>query len=233
VLLQIARNYAVTLRELLAANDLVEADVLHPGDELIIPSSGQLPTPTPMPSQIRHVVQPGDGLNDIAERYNVTAASIRLANGLDADAPVAAGDVLVIPLSPLPTPTSLLPTPTPTATPGPPYAAPQMLYPPDGATIEGQETVIALQWASVGILAEDEWYELYLQYLGERSSSELSEITVHTRLTAWRLPAEWYPGEDNEQARFEWKVQVVRITPGTEAPKLISKPSHVRRFDWK
>jgi hypothetical protein len=108
-----------------------------------------------------------------------------------------------------------------------------MLYPPDGATIEGQETVIALQWASVGILEQDEWYALDLRYLGERSGGEPSEIVVHTRLTAWRLPAEWYPGEGNEQSQFEWKVQVVRITPGVETPALISKPSHARRFDWQ
>jgi LysM repeat protein/ribosomal protein L40E len=233
VLLQIARSYAVTLRELLAANELVEADVLHPGDRLIIPSSGQLPTPTPMPSQIAHVVQPGDSLKDLAERYNVTVASILAANEMDADAVISAGDVLVIPLEPLPTAPSLLPTPTPTATPGPQYAAPQMLYPPDGATIEGQETVIAIQWASVGILDENEWYAVYLRYLGERSGGEPSEITVHTRLTAWRLPAEWYPGQGNELSRFEWKVEVVRIAPGTETEELISKPSHVRRFDWK
>ena len=29
-----------TLRELLAANDISEAHILHPGDELIIPASG-------------------------------------------------------------------------------------------------------------------------------------------------------------------------------------------------
>jgi LysM repeat protein/RNA polymerase subunit RPABC4/transcription elongation factor Spt4 len=231
VLVGIARQYAVTLRELLAANDINEAHVLHPGDELIIPASGQFPTPTGPPSQIVHVVQQGDRLSDIAERYNVTEARIREANELEMNAQIRPGDRLIIPLNPTPVPTSR-PTPTSTPTPGPPYPAPQLLYPAEEAVFEGENTTVMLQWASVGILADDEWYALHLRYLGERTDGPV-EITVHTRITSWRVPAEWYPGKEATQNRFEWQVEVVRAKEAAESPKIVSERGYVRHFAWE
>lgn len=231
VLLQIARAYAVTLRELLAANDITEAHVLHPGDELIIPSSGQLRTATPLPAQVVHVVQQGDRLSDLAERYNVSANRIRAINELESGDSLRPGDRLVVPLVPTTAPTAL-PTHTPTPTPGPRYPAPQLLYPPDDATFEGQETTVMLQWTSVGILNEDEWYALHVRYLGERADGQPAETEVHTRITSWRLPTEWYPGEQAEQKRFEWKVEVVQQTDAETPPTVISTSGFVRHFAW-
>jgi hypothetical protein len=102
-----------------------------------------------------------------------------------------------------------------------------------------------LQWASVGILQEDEWYALEIEYLGERPGDEETRITVYTRITSWRLPTEWYPGPDAEQNRFQWKVDVVRRTKDEQSAEvigrarareeidLVSTPSHVRHFSWK
>jgi LysM repeat protein len=250
VLLGIARNYAVTLRELLAANGISEAHILHPGDELIIPASGQRPTPTPLPDQTIHVVQQGDKLGDIAVRYNISERRIRQANDMAADDAIQVGDELVIPLDNTLTPEAVAAatatsTATSTPTPGPPYAAPQLLYPADDAIIKGGDTAVMLQWASVGILLEDEWYALEVDYLGESRSGEETEITVYTRVTSWRLPAEWYPGPDAEQNRFQWKVDVVRRTAsqaGADAMRrarsqervdLLSTPSYVRHFRWE
>jgi LysM repeat protein len=230
----IARTYAVTLRELLEANDITEAHVLHPGDELFIPASGQRPTPTVPPSQVIHVVQSGDLLRDIATRYAVSEARIREANGLSAEDAIQVGDELLIPLDPSPTPEATAePTSTSTPTPGPPYAAPRLLYPADNAKITGPDRAVILQWASVGILGEDEWYALQVDYLGERPDGEESEITVYTRVTSWRLPAEWYPGPDTAQDRFQWKVEIVRKEAESDAPVVISRPSFVRHFRWE
>ena len=233
VLLYIARHYAVTLRELLAANDITEAHVLHPDDELIIPTSGQFPTPTALPDAIVHVVQDGEQMSDIVERYNVSETRIRAANSMQPDVRVNRGDTLVIPLThatPTPVP-SLMSSATPT--PGPPYPSPQLLYPADDAAYRGGATTVVLQWASVGILPKDEWYALHLRYLGERADDQPTEITVHTRVTSWRIPAEWYPGEDAAQDRFEWKVEVVRKEDGSDTPMVLSPAEHVRRFRWE
>jgi LysM repeat protein len=234
VLVGIARQYAVTLRELLAANNINEAHILHPGDELIIPASGQFPTSTPLPSQIVHVVQQGDHLNDLAERYNVTATRIREVNGLDPDDPIRPGDRLYIPLGSTPVPTSMpMPTPTSTPTPGPMYPAPQLLYPAEDAVFKGQETTVMLQWASVGILSDDEWYALHMRYLGERTDDKPVETTVFTHITSWRVPADWYPGQGATQNRFQWKVEVVRVVEQVESPEVISASGYVRHFVWK
>jgi LysM repeat protein len=232
VLLYIARTYAVTLRELLAANDITEAHILHPGDELIIPSSGQLPTPTALPSQIVHVVQAGDRLKDLAERYNVPQERILEANDLEPGAAIRPGQELIIPLQPTPTPTAL-PTLTPTPTPGPAYAAPLLLYPVDDAIFEGKESTVMLQWASVGMLSEDEWYALHLDYLGERADDRPDEIVVLMRVTSWRVPAEWYPGTEAKQDRFRWKVEVIRVVQEGTPPEVISESGSVRHFTWK
>jgi LysM repeat protein len=232
VLLQIARMYAVTLRELLRANEISEAHILHPDDELIIPAGGQPPTPFALPSQITHVVQEGDRLEDVAERYGVSVGRIRAVNDLAPDAAIRVGQVLVIPLPPTPVGTPGA-TPVPTPIPGPRYAAPQLLYPPDGETFAGEKTTVMLQWASVGILSAKEWYAVHLRYLGERGAGRPTEAVLHTRVTSWRVPVEWYPGVSDAPVRFEWKVDVVHIAGEDALPEVISSSGFVRRFTWK
>ena len=56
---------------------------------------------------------------------------------------------------------------------------------------------------------------------------------MYTRVTSWRVPVEWYPGEDAAQDRFEWKVEVVRVTSEDALSEVISSSGFVRRFSWK
>ena len=232
VLLDIALTYKVTLKELLEANEITEAHILHPGEELIIPTSAQMPTATEPPSEVTHVVQQGEQMSDIAKRYNVSESRIRAANELDPDEPIRAGDELLIPL-PVNEEATSEPTLIPTPTPGPRYPAPQLLYPTDDQTFWGTDTAVVLQWTSVGILGEDEWYEVHFRYLGERPDNEPDEAILRTHVTSWRVPEEWYPGEGAAQDRFEWKVEVVQAA-GEDAPsEIISTSGFVRRFRWK
>jgi LysM repeat protein len=232
VLLDIALTYKVTLKELLEANEITEAHILHPGEELIIPTSAQMPTATEPPSEVTHVVQQGEQMSDIAKRYNVSESRIRAANELDPDEPIRAGDELLIPL-PVSEEATSEPTLIPTPTPGPRYPAPQLLYPTDDQTFWGTDTAVVLQWTSVGILGEDEWYEVHFRYLGERPDNEPDEAILRTHVTSWRVPEEWYPGEGAAQDRFEWKVEVVQAA-GEDAPsEIISTSGFVRRFRWK
>jgi hypothetical protein len=64
------------------------------------PASAPLPSATPVvtpaPSQRTYVVQQGDTLNEIAQRFGTTAEAIKAANGLTTDT-INVGQVLIIP----------------------------------------------------------------------------------------------------------------------------------------
>jgi len=55
------------------------------------------PRPTPAPTPLRHTVARGDTLTSIAERYGVTVAAIRRANGIDDPSLIRIGQRLIIP----------------------------------------------------------------------------------------------------------------------------------------
>ena len=64
------------------------------------PASAPIPSATPLvtpaPSQRTYVVQQGDTLNEIAQRFGTTAEAIKAANGLTSDT-INVGQVLIIP----------------------------------------------------------------------------------------------------------------------------------------
>jgi hypothetical protein len=145
---------------------------------------------------------------------------------------------------PTSTPTTT-PTPTPSVTPRPtsrpsptptsayPYPAPALLAPADGQVFRGQDAVIVLSWASVGILAEDEWYVLKLR--GE-TEAVAQAPEVWTKTTSWRVPADLHPPADAESHRLRWDVTVARQTDtrpdGTPEGVHISPLSATRSFYW-
>lgn len=55
------------------------------------------PTPTPAPTPVTYIVQQGDTLNAIAQRFGTTAQAIMDANGLTSDV-INPGQVLIIPV---------------------------------------------------------------------------------------------------------------------------------------
>jgi len=199
-LTSIATDYGTTVEAIVAANHIEDPRSLRTGQELIIPLAGSVGGPTPVPGAptapprgtetVFHVVQPGESLLGIALQYDTSVEVIMAANNI-ADAQwIFAGQELIIPLgtpTPVPTPT---PRPTPTPTPGPPYAAPDLLDPAEGETFRGEKAGIVLNWASVGILAEDEWYILRLRLMTEPVYQHPS---VWTKTTSWRVPASLYP----------------------------------------
>lgn len=205
----IAALYGTTEAAILAANGLTESHILHPGDVLIIPTGPPLTlTPVALPVTVTHQVQPGETLSGIAERYGVSMERIMEANELEDPSLIQEGQELVIPLgTPTPTPTPTA-TPGPTATPTPPYDAPILLAPPNGAMFEPDETIL-LNWASVGILSADEWYVLRVRVVQDE---EVPPVEVWTRATAWRVPAEMHPPPEAESHLFVWNVTVMRQT---------------------
>lgn len=83
----IARSYGIDVNTIIAANELVDADRIRPGDTLnILNQRGAL-----------HVVQSGDNLSKIAQTYEVSVQSIIEANQLENPHALRVNQRLIIP----------------------------------------------------------------------------------------------------------------------------------------
>lgn len=247
---KIAARYGVTVRDLMALNDM-RSDLLQIGQKLIIPR-GDLPrgadglpilTPTPTPKSAIYlvVVRAGDTIETIAKRMGSSVDAIVDFNDNlhNADTIIRPGEQVIVPVGTITAtltlqsasgPTST-PVPTPTATPGPIHAAPQLLTPLDGATVTG-ETVL-LQWLSVGALGPTEVYVVRVTP-NDRTRGEFTATTVGA---SYRIPNEWLMKESERGDRFTWSVQVardVRTLAGDLTGLLAtSSPSRPRSFRWE
>ncbi len=240
-LLEIATEFDITVDELKAFNGL-DSDDIGEGQTLFIPAPTPTPGPTPTPDPrqptetpspyILHTVRAGDTLSTIAEQYGVSMEAIRAANELPANSQhIVVGLALVIPRNtPTPTPPPVaeaVATPTPVMG----YPAPVMLHPRDTASFTGSDAVIVLQWASVGILEDREYYQVEL--IIPTDGQSITEQMI-TRSTAWRVPGELFPPETVEDRTFSWRVLVVRQVTGTDnaSYKVISQAARRRTFTW-
>jgi LysM repeat protein len=241
-LIVIAEQYGTTIDLILVLNPDVDPALIQVGQVLLIPVATPTPgptstpdpgVPTPTPADyVVHIVVPGDTLSSIAEQYGISLALVRAANDLPLDDDtIRPNQSLVIPMGtpvPSPTPTvDLNATPTPV----PPYPGPPLLSPPNGAIILGSEEPILLQWASVSVLRDDEWYELSLL----QTSRGQAPITHYTRATAWRAFPDRLVDTAAGRLEFSWQVRVVREAPdrdGNRGYEAAGMPSEVRSFTW-
>lgn len=124
----IAERFGVDLLVLIAINNLNPDDPIDPGDQLTIPGPNtELPTATSIPLNMRrgtiieYIVQTGESLAIIAEKFNSTVEAIVEENDLDDPNAIQAGQRIRVPVNlvtPVPTATATLPvTVTATATP--------------------------------------------------------------------------------------------------------------------
>jgi LysM repeat protein len=246
----IATQYGVTAEEIMEANGL-SSDAIRAEQELVIPGRFES-TPT---AQARgpsvHIVQQGENLILIAQKYRVGVADLMAANNLASADLIRVGQTLQIPgagtppapgptEAPLATATPLLPTatlvatvmmtptPAPQPTPSHEFAAPNLLTPAMGAVVKGAEDVL-LNWTSVGLLADDTWYVIKIW----RDDPSLpTPSTGWTRTTAWRILASFQPGAGETSRRFYWSVTVMRAREG-QAPVAVSPASEERWFEWE
>lgn len=99
----IANRFGTTIDAIVAANGIVNINVIYPGQVLIIPGSGYTVAPTnPItptnPGGARvYVVQPGDNLFRIALRYGTTVNALAAANGITDVTRIYVGQTLIIP----------------------------------------------------------------------------------------------------------------------------------------
>jgi LysM repeat protein len=183
-----------------------------------------------------HVVQEGENLGILAQEYDVSMQEIADANGIRLNTILSIGQKLVIPGSAVtPTQTTTLsPSPTGTATatieatrkPTPtwPYLAPRLLAPADDLTADSQPGVILLNWASVGILGEDEFYQVEVRCANGADEAH----RFWTQATSWRLDAVVLDDARCAQGAMNWRVRVVRGQAANNTA--LSLPSATRRL---
>ncbi len=240
-LLSIALKFDLTVAELQVFNNL-ESDTIIEGQNLLIPP----PTPTPGPTltlrpdeptstpapYISYTVKSGDTLSTIAEQYGVPMDDIRQANEIPQDSEtIKADQVLVIPqYTPTPeTQSEILTSGTPA--PRDVYPPPVLLYPAEGTIFNGADALIVLQWVSVGILEEREFYEVEIIIPTVEGKKT---IQVYTRSTAWRISPDLFPSPEIADRECAWRVSVVRqITESADSGyKIISRLDKRRTFTW-
>lgn len=216
----IALFFDVSVQSIVTLNNLPAAcDTLYINQPLLIPRP--TPTVTPMPSatyslaeqteaaceKVEYIVQTNDTLGSIASNYNVPQNAIKEENGLTGDI-VYLGQPLIIPLCQR----FATPGPSPTATLPPPYAAPNLLLPANGAPFTLADDSITLQWASVGSLVENEAYRVTIEDITAALGPSLVDQVTDTK---YLIPSTIRP-TDGISHIFTWFVEVVRITGSDE-----------------
>jgi LysM repeat protein len=232
----IAEAYDVTINEILSLNPEAEPELIRAGQVLLVPADSPVvglanaaaDSGSETDEFVVHVVSPGETLSTIAAEYGVSVSVIQRANDLSTDdETIRAEQSLVIPMH---TPT---PSPTPTVNPDltpvavPPYPSPPLLSPPDGAVLTDEAPVL-LQWASIGILKADEWYELSLWELVRGGVLH----TAYTRATAWRVPLDLVQRASSPNLTLRWRVRVVEEV-GDDTYQEVGEPSATYEFVWR
>lgn len=211
--LLIATNFGISVQSIILLNQLSAQCFVSVGQALKIPypTSTPAPPPTDVPNEatqtaqacdkISYTVQENDTLSSISFNYNVPQDAIKFYNGLSTDA-VFLGQPLIIPLCER----FATPGPTPTATLPPPYQAPSLLLPADGAAFTLANDAVTLQWASIGTLREDEAYQVTIEDVTSPQTPRLTEYVTDTKFI---VPTSFRPN-DNLAHIFRWWVTTVR-----------------------
>ena len=209
----IAANLEVSVQSIIVQNQLSSQCFVSVGQILKIPypTSTPAPPPTDVPNEatqtaqacekISYTVQANDTLSSISFNYNVPQDAIKFYNGLSTDA-VFLGQSIIVPLCER----FATPGPTPTATLPPPYQAPNLLLPADGAAFTLANDVVTLQWASIGNLRENEAYQVTIE---DVTSGQGRRITENVTDTKFIVPTSFRPN-DNLAHVMRWWVTTVR-----------------------
>ena len=235
----IAANLEVSVQSIIVQNQLSSQCFVSVGQKLLIPypTSTPAPPPTDVPNEatqtaqacekITYTVQENDTLGLISANYNVPQDAIKFYNGLSTDA-VFLGQPLIIPLCER----FATPGPTPTATLPPPYQAPNLLLPADGASFTLANDVVTLQWASIGTLRENEAYQVTVL---DVTSSQGRRLVDYVTDTKFIVPTSFRPN-DNLPHVIRWWVTTVRQNGVDEQGQPVydaaGTASEERVFSW-
>ena len=209
----IASNFGISIQSIIILNQLSVQCFVSVGQELKIPypTATPAPPPTEIPNQatqtaqacekVPYTVQANDTLSSIALNYNVPQDAIKFYNGLSTDN-VFLDQTIVIPLCER----AATPGPTPTPTLPPPYQAPPLLLPADGAAFTLANDVVSLQWASIGTLRENERYQVIIEDVTSGQGRRLTEYVSEQKFI---VPTSFRPNDDLAHV-IRWWVTTVR-----------------------
>ena len=234
----IADIFQVDYQDILAFNNLNENSILQVSQKILIPPAKPTPTPSPTPpeetpifsptpKQVIHIVQSGETLIGIAQKYGVSVSDIMGANNVANADEIRAGDQLIIPQGTAPEAVPGPGTPTSIAT----YAPVTLLQPLDASTFKGAGKTILLQWLSSGVLRENETYRVTV----EQISGSIRYGPVYLQATALHMPADRLPAPDDPYREFKWTVIIMRqVGVGSDGTPLygVISPAASRTFTW-
>ncbi|RPJ28727.1 MAG: LysM peptidoglycan-binding domain-containing protein [Chloroflexi bacterium] len=235
----IAVAFGVSVQSIVILNNLPTTCIISVNQVLKIP----YPTPTPAPpptdvpneatqtaqacEKVPYTVQENDTLSSIAANYNVPQDAIKFYNGLSTDS-VFIGQPLLVPLCER----FATPGPTPTATLPPPYQAPPLLLPADGASFTLANDVVTLQWSSIGTLRENEAYKVEVV---DVTSGQAQRIVDYVTDTKFIVPTSFRP-DDNLPHVIRWWVTTARQNGVDEQGQPVYESagaiSEKRDFSW-
>ncbi len=237
----IANLFGVSVQSIIVQNNLsATCNNLVIGQVLKVPHAtptlAPFPTSTPAAAQqtedacekVLVTVQQDQTLSSIALNYNVTMSSIKEFNSLSTDN-VFVGQVIKIPLCErAPDPNK----PTPTATIPPPYPAPNLLLPGDGAAFTLANDVVTLQWASIGTLRPGEAYQVTIEDITQNEGRRITEYVTDTKFI---VPTSFRPG-DSVAHVIRWWISPVRQAGTDDQGQPIwasaGSTSEKRVFSW-
>lgn len=98
-LYRIALEYGVTVRQLVAVNNIVKPRLIRVGQKIVIPTASAAVADSPQPFGMKYTVVPGDTLSEIALRYGVTVEQIVKTNQINDPNLIYIGQMLTLPLS--------------------------------------------------------------------------------------------------------------------------------------
>lgn len=236
----IAFAFGVSTQSIILLNSLPAAcDNLIIGQNLLIPHP--TPTSTPQPTatmnaeestrvacgEFEYTVQENDTLSSISANYAVAIVVLKEYNGLVNDT-VRSGQVIKIPLCQR----AATAGPSPTPTLPPPYAAPSLLLPQDGAPFTSTDDTVTLQWASVGTLRDNEAYAVTIVDVTGGQDRKLVDYVVDTK---YNVPLSFRP-TDNLPHVIRWWVLTARQVGTDDSGNPIWEPagasSAQRDFIW-
>ncbi len=210
---QLAFNFGISVQSIIITNNLPSTCPISVGQKLKIP----YPTPTIPPAAtntpqpidatkqacetVPITVQENDTLSSIAANYAVSQDAVKTFNGKTTDN-VVIGENLLIPLCMR----AATPGPTPTATIPPPYPAPNLLLPADGAAFTLANDVVTLQWASVGTLRDGEAYQITVEDITADLTQRQTDYVTDTK---YIIPTSFRP-DDNVAHVLRWWITPVR-----------------------
>jgi len=240
---RIALLYDLTVPELMFYNGKAEDDVIVVGETL------KIPPPTPQPTETAsaepgtstpgtagdfvYIVQPGDTLSGIADKFNLPMQRIEDYNPeIGNIQSLHIGDQIKIPLTPTATftpgpgtPSAAVNTPTPLVQ----YSPVKLLTPLDREIFVGGSTPILLQWLSAGILQPNELYLVEVERPGAGT------ISARTQATSYHLLPDQFPAAGDPNRLFKWRVMIIRQagTGSDQAPTYrVVSPVSESSFEW-